>query len=79
MDMDRLLVKTLQVINGLSAILIVGIGAFMGNSMIGAAPLGVILGGIGGLIVAAIACGTISCLLLIEHHLSKIAVSGRTL
>lgn len=71
--MNRFLAETLSALNGVIAILIIVGGLYLGFT----APFGglfsVIVGGVFGVIAAALACGVISYLALIEGHLAKMA------
>jgi len=71
--MNRLLAETLSVLNGTIAMVIILAGAYMGYQ----APFGgffiILFGAALGVIVAALVCGVISYLALIEGHLAKIA------
>lgn len=69
--MNRFLADTLSVLNGLFAVLIVAGASTIGyqSSNVG----GLILGFFAGIIVAALACGVLAFLALIEGHLNVLA------
>lgn len=75
--MNRFIFDTLTFLNGLIAVASVVICAYAGS----ASPLlsqsakvtGAVFGGIIGLIVAALLCGTIAFMALLEQHLRTIA------
>ncbi|MFC5385195.1 hypothetical protein ACFPLB_04345 [Aquamicrobium segne] len=71
--MNRLLASSLNALNGLIALLIVFGGAFAGLYGTDGSSMGLILGAVGGFLVAVLACGVIAYLALIERHLAKIA------
>lgn len=71
--MNRLLASSLNALNGLIAILIVFGGVLMGLYGTNGSAMGLILGAVGGFLVAVLACGVIAYLALIERHLAKIA------
>lgn len=70
--MSRALVNLLSTINVVLAIIIVVVCAFVAPNVI-YLPGGAILGAIVGFAVAAIICGTLAALCLIEKHLRLIA------
>lgn len=74
--MNRFLADTLSVLNGVIAVVIVLTGAYLGYQSTFGGFFTVILGGALGVIVAALTCGVISYLALIEEHLAKIAGSA---
>lgn len=71
--MNRFLAETLSVLNGVIAILIVFGGAYLGYKSPYSSLFTVLIGAALGVIVAALACGIISYLALIEGHLAKIS------
>ncbi|MBW6422658.1 hypothetical protein KX729_14460 [Rhizobium sp. XQZ8] len=77
--MNNFLAKTLASINAVVAIIIIALATFSGTEMVsaqgGSSLAGAILGGVVGLIVAALVCGTIALLVMIERHLGVIAAS----
>lgn len=75
--MNRALAETLTLLNGLIAVVIVAGGLFLGYRVAGGFGFAFIVGGVAGLIVAALACGTLAYLALIERHLARIAGSPR--
>lgn len=74
--MNRALAETLSFLNGLIAVVIVLIGLAAGYRISGGSMLGALSGGFVGFLFAALACGAIAYLALIEHHLSVIAGDG---
>lgn len=81
--MNNFLAKTLSSINALIAIVILAFSTLSGATAAAAQGgsgmfiVGAILGVIGGIVVAALICGTIAFLALIERHLSEIAAATR--
>jgi hypothetical protein len=80
--MNNFLAKTLSSINALIAIVILAFtlsGATAASALGGSSMflVGAIFGGIAGIVVAALVCGTIAFLALIERHLSEIAAATR--
>jgi membrane associated rhomboid family serine protease len=80
--MNNFLAKTLSSINALIAIVILAFSTLSGATAAaqggsGMFIVGAILGAIGGIVVAALICGTIAFLALIERHLSEIAAATR--
>lgn len=73
--MNKLLAQSLNALNGFIAILIVLIGAVAGLYGAAGSTIGLILGAIAGFLVAALTCGIIAYLVLIERHLARIAAS----
>lgn len=71
--MNRVLAETLTALNGVIAIVIVLAGAFFGYRVSGGALSTVLIGAVLGLLIAALTCGLIAYLALIERHLAKIA------
>ncbi|WP_149902688.1 hypothetical protein [Mesorhizobium sp. SARCC-RB16n] len=74
--MSRLLVSALGIINSIVALILVLSGAGLGKILLaayGPNARGDIIGGILGGVVAAIFCGGLAALLLIESHLRLIA------
>lgn len=69
--MNRWLVSMLATINALLAAIIVVLGAILGFTTLG--PVGLVVGLIGGFVVAAIVCGMLAALCLIERHLRVMA------
>lgn len=74
--MNKLLVRTLEFLNGFIAFFIlvpcIMVGAGFGRAH-GLGIIGAIAGGLIGLVLTALICGAISFLSLIERHLSRIA------
>ncbi|MDF1599727.1 hypothetical protein PZ895_08045 [Mesorhizobium sp. YIM 152430] len=75
--MNRLLAETLTALNGLIAIAIIAAGVVIGYRLFNGSPFGVFFGGAVGVLVAALACGMIAYVALIERHLSKLAGAQR--
>ncbi|OWK23725.1 hypothetical protein AJ87_29200 [Rhizobium yanglingense] len=81
--MNNFLAKTLASINALIAIVILafitlsGATAASAQGESGMFVIGAIFGAIAGIVVAALVCGTIAFLTLIERHLSVIAAAAR--
>lgn len=75
--MNRFLADTLNVLNGLIAVIIIVVSARLGMTTADDKILGLLGGSLVGLLVAAFACGTISYLCLIERHLSELAEPRR--
>ncbi|BCH63071.1 hypothetical protein RvVAT039_02870 [Agrobacterium vitis] len=80
--MNRFLARTLSALNILFALLIITIaaasGATRGMYYTGELSIpGAVLGGLGGILVAALVCGTIAFLTLIERHLSVLADAAK--
>lgn len=71
--MNRALAETLSFLNGLIAIFIVIGGAAWGFFGWNMSAVGLVVGAASGFIVAALTCGVISYLALIEGHLAKLA------
>ncbi|MBI1620377.1 hypothetical protein [Aquamicrobium zhengzhouense] len=71
--MNRLLADTLSALNGVLAIVITIAGFYFGYRAAGF-PLGGGIGALIGFLVAALCCGLISYLTLIEGHLSRISI-----
>ncbi|WP_404924979.1 hypothetical protein [Mesorhizobium sp. ORM16] len=69
--MSRWLVSTLSMINGFMALAIFSLGGLLGGILLG--QPGLILGFIGGFLAAAILCGGLAALCLIEKHLRVLA------
>ena len=74
--MNRALASTLSAVNGLVALFIVLFGGVIGYGLTGQTPAGVVIGAFVGFLVAAITCGLIAYLTLIERHLAQIAGQG---
>ena len=74
--MNRMLAEILSVLNGTIAIVIVLAGAYMGYQASFGGFFTILFGAAIGVIVAALVCGVISYLALIEGHLAKIANQG---
>lgn len=74
--MNRVLAETLTLLNGVIAIVIIIAGLLVGYRLSGGTMMGIIMGGFVGFLFAALACGTLAYLALIERHLAKIAGSG---
>lgn len=71
--MNRFLADTLSLLNGIIAVVIVLAGAFLGYRVQFGGFFTILLGTALGMVVAALTCGVISYLALIENHLAKIA------
>jgi len=71
--MNRALAETLSFLNGLIAVVMVLFGLAAGYRISGGTILGTLSGGFVGFLSAALACGTIAYLALIERHLATIA------
>ena len=71
--MNRLLAETLSILNGSIAVLIVLAGAYMAYQASSGSLIVIAAGAVLGGIVAALVCGVISYLALIEGHLAIIA------
>ncbi len=71
--MNRFLADTLSLLNGIIAVVMVLVGAYLGYRVQFGGFFTILLGSALGIIVAALACGVISYLALIESHLAKIA------
>lgn len=74
--MNRFIFDTLAFLNGLLAIIAIGVFTFAGYNnlyMASARPLGALLGLGVGIAVAAVLCGAIAFMALIEQHLRTIA------
>ncbi|MPR61285.1 hypothetical protein [Brucella intermedia] len=71
--MNRFLAETLSFLNGIIAAVIVLAGAYLGFRASYGNLFASLLGAMMGIVVAALACGVISYLALIESHLAKIA------
>lgn len=71
--MNRILAETLSALNGVIAVAIVLAGMFIGALASSANLLVVALGGVMGLLVAALTCGIVAYIALIERHLARIA------
>jgi phage-related minor tail protein len=77
--MNRFLFDTLTFINGFLAVIIIAgftLQGWVNPYMQGAKVLGVIIGLLAGIAVAAVVCGTIAFLALIERHMRTIADRG---
>lgn len=76
--MNWLMAEALRVLNALLALLIIGFGCLVGLKMAPAANSGVaiLLGGLGGFIVAVLVCGILAVLLDIRDKLTQIARSA---
>ena len=74
--MNRVLAETLALLNGLIAVAIFVSGLVAGYRMSGGALIGTLSGGFLGFVIAALACGTIAYLALIERHLAKLVGSS---
>jgi membrane associated rhomboid family serine protease len=81
--MNRFLARTLSTLNAVFALLIIVIATASGATgggyyFTGSLSLtGAIFGGLGGVLVAALICGTIAFLTLIERHLSVLAEAAK--
>ncbi|MEN3149344.1 hypothetical protein ABCW43_18755 [Neorhizobium sp. IRAMC:178] len=77
--MNNFLAKTLSSINALVAIVILVVATLSGATAASAQGgsgmfvIGAVFGAVAGLIFAALICGTIALLVMIERHLSIIA------
>lgn len=76
--MNRILAESLTLLNGVIAIAIFVIGLAGGYRLSGGTMMGTLSGGFVGFLFAALACGTLAYLALIEQHLAKIANAGST-
>lgn len=76
--MNRVLAETLTLLNGVIAIVIFIIGLAGGYRLSGGTMMGTLSGGFVGFVFAALTCGVIAYLALIERHLAKIAGSSRS-
>jgi len=75
--MNRFLAETLSVLNISIAFVIVACGVYLGYSNPYGGVLSLIIGTALGVLVAALACGLIAYLALIEDHLARIAGETR--
>lgn len=81
--MNNFLAKTLSSINALVAIIILVVTTLTGATAASAQGgsglfvIGAIFGAVAGLVIAALVCGTIALLVMIERHLSVIADATR--
>ncbi len=73
--MNRLLANALTALNSVLALMITLMGAAYG--MYNAGIPGILFGGAVGLVAAALACGFIAYVSLIEHHLRQISKALR--
>lgn len=71
--MNRFLAETLSLLNGIIAVVIVLAGTYLGFRASYGNMFVSFLGAMLGIVVAALACGVIAYLALIENHLAKIA------
>ncbi len=71
--MNRFLAEALSLLNGIIAVIIVLAGIFLGFRASNGSMFVSFLGAMLGIVVAALACGVISYLALIEGHLATIA------
>lgn len=71
--MNRILARSLGALNGIIAILIVIVGMLAGLHGAMGSPIGLVLGGLAGFLIAALTCGIIAYLALIEKHLAALA------
>lgn len=74
--MNRILAETLSALNGIIALMIVMVGGYFGYLLAFGGIFSIMLGAALGMIVAALVCGVISYLALIESHLARIANQG---
>lgn len=75
-ELSRFLFDTLTFLNGFIAVAIIALSTVAGWSypiFRAAPPLGLLLGALVGVVFAALICGTIAFLALIERHLRTIA------
>ena len=70
--MNRVLADTLGFLNALLAIAIVLICALAGYRSPGLGGAGLLLGAVGGLLLASVVCGLIAYVALIERHLAAL-------
>lgn len=81
--MNNFLAKTLSSINALVAIVILVVATLSGATAASAQGgsgmfvIGAVFGAVAGLIFAALICGTIALLVMIERHLSIIAAATK--
>jgi len=76
---NHFLARAVAVLNGLIAIILIGIGTFVGA--FSRNPLGLVLGAIAGFIAALVLCGVLALAIQIHAELLKIRVAlerGRT-
>jgi hypothetical protein len=72
--MNQTLIKILNALNKLLALIIILVGIFSGLSMSNyRGAIYLVLGVLGGFIAAALICGTLALLIEIESHLRKLA------
>lgn len=74
--MNRMLAETLTLLNGVIAVVIFIIGLAGGYRLSGGTMMGTLSGGFVGFTFAALTCGAIAYLALIERHLAKIAADS---
>lgn len=76
--MNRVLADTLAFLNAFIAIVVIAACAYLGYRTITFAGQGVglIIGAVGGLVLAAFVCGSIAFVALIESHLRTMAEGG---
>lgn len=71
--MNRMLASSLSALNGLTAMLIIAALSFGGSRLMADPIAGALLGAAIGIIIAALTCGAIALLVLIERHLANMA------
>lgn len=74
--MNRFLFDTLTFLNGFLAVILIALFTFLGwfhPAFLDMRPVGLIVGALTGITAAAVVCGTIAFLALIERHLRTIA------
>lgn len=74
--MNRFLFDALTFLNGVLAMLIIGLGVYVGlrsPSLAYMQPFGLILGTLAGVTLAAAVCGTLAFFALMERHMRTIA------
>lgn len=74
--MHRFLAETLSVLNATIGLLIIAAGAYFGYQSPFGGNTSIIIGIVVGVIIAAVTCGAISYLALIEGHLAKLAATN---
>lgn len=76
--MNRMLAETLTLLNGVIAVVIFIIGLAGGYRLSGGTMMGTLSGGFVGFTFAALTCGAIAYLALIERHLARIAAGSNS-
>ncbi|MDM8346459.1 hypothetical protein P8H26_13755 [Pseudochrobactrum sp. sp1633] len=70
--MNRIFSETLSVLNATIGFLIIATGAYFGYKSPFGGTTSIIIGTVVGVIIAAVTCGIVSLLVLIEGHLAKL-------